>query len=51
LRDVLLAIPDVEQAGVSAEQLDAALDPAGYLGASAQFIDAALRAHEHLREL
>ena len=31
---------------MTAEQLDAALDPAGYLGASAQFIDAALRAHE-----
>ena len=50
LRDVLLAVPEVEQAGVTAEQLDAALDPAGYLGASAQFIDAALRAHEHISE-
>jgi len=46
LRDVLLAVPEVEQAGVTADQLDAALDPAGYLGASAQFTDAALRAHE-----
>jgi 3-carboxy-cis,cis-muconate cycloisomerase len=46
LRDVLLAAPEVEQAGISAEQVEAALDPAGYLGASAQFIDAALRAHE-----
>jgi 3-carboxy-cis,cis-muconate cycloisomerase len=50
LRDVLLAAPEVEQAGVTAEQLDAALDPAGYLGASAQFIDAALRAHEISRQ-
>jgi 3-carboxy-cis,cis-muconate cycloisomerase len=47
LRDVLLASPDVEQAGIAAEQVDAALDPAGYLGATAEFIDAALRAHEH----
>jgi 3-carboxy-cis,cis-muconate cycloisomerase len=46
LRDVLLAAPEVERAGVTAEQVEAALDPAGYLGASPQFIDAALRAHE-----
>jgi hypothetical protein len=44
---VLLAVPEVAQ-GVTAGQLDAALDPAGYLGASAQFIDAALDAHESL---
>jgi 3-carboxy-cis,cis-muconate cycloisomerase len=47
LRDVLLAVPEVAQ-GVTAGQLGAALDPAGYLGASAQFIDAALDAHESL---
>jgi 3-carboxy-cis,cis-muconate cycloisomerase len=46
LRDVLLAAPEVTRAGVTAGQVDAALDPAGYLGASAQFIDAALDAHE-----
>ncbi|HEY6788634.1 MAG TPA: 3-carboxy-cis,cis-muconate cycloisomerase, partial [Trebonia sp.] len=46
MRDVLLATPEVAQAGVTPGQLDAALDPAGYLGASAQFIDAALDAHE-----
>ena len=48
LRDVLLtalesAGPDV--AGITADQVEAALNPAGYLGASAAFIDAALRAH------
>jgi 3-carboxy-cis,cis-muconate cycloisomerase len=46
LRDVLLAAPEVARAGVTAGQVDAALDPAGYLGASSHFIDAALRAHE-----
>jgi 3-carboxy-cis,cis-muconate cycloisomerase len=46
LRDVLLAVPQVEQAGVTAQQVDAALDPAGYLGAAGEFVDAALRAHE-----
>jgi 3-carboxy-cis,cis-muconate cycloisomerase len=48
LRDVLLATPEVEQAGVTAEQVDAALDPARYLGAAEDFIDAALRAHAAL---
>ncbi|HTU76583.1 MAG TPA: lyase family protein [Trebonia sp.] len=48
LRDVLAAIPEVEQAHVTASQVDAALDPAGYLGAADQFIDAALEAHERL---
>jgi 3-carboxy-cis,cis-muconate cycloisomerase len=46
LRDVLLASPEAEQAGITAEQVDAALDPAGYLGASDEFIDAALAVHE-----
>jgi 3-carboxy-cis,cis-muconate cycloisomerase len=46
LRDVLLAAAEVEAAGISAEQVDAALDPAGYLGGSEEFIAAALRAHE-----
>jgi 3-carboxy-cis,cis-muconate cycloisomerase len=48
LRDVLLAIPEVERAGLTARQVDAALDPAGYLGAAGEFVDAALRAHQHL---
>jgi 3-carboxy-cis,cis-muconate cycloisomerase len=48
LRDVLVSAlesagPDV--AGITADQVEAALDPAGYLGASGAFIDAALRAH------
>jgi 3-carboxy-cis,cis-muconate cycloisomerase len=46
LRDVLLASPEAERAGVTADQVDAALDPAGYLGASRAFIDGALGAHE-----
>jgi 3-carboxy-cis,cis-muconate cycloisomerase len=46
LRDVLLAAPEVEQTGVSAGQIDAALNPAGYLGASEAFITAALHAHD-----
>ena len=32
-------------AGVTPEQVTAALDPAGYLGAAAEFVDAALAAH------
>jgi 3-carboxy-cis,cis-muconate cycloisomerase len=48
-RDVLLSTPEIEktlsQAGISRSQLEAALDPAGYLGASDDFITAALRAH------
>ena len=35
-------------AGVTPGQLDAALDPAGYLGAAAAFTDAALAAHREL---
>jgi 3-carboxy-cis,cis-muconate cycloisomerase len=49
LRDVLLAAPEVESkmadAGITADQIEAALDPAGYLGSSGQFITAALEAH------
>jgi len=49
LRDVLLATPDVadrlSQAGISAEEIEQALNPAGYLGASDAFIAAALAAH------
>jgi 3-carboxy-cis,cis-muconate cycloisomerase len=50
LHDVLLASPELEdrlaQAGIGQAQIEAALDPAGYLGASDDFITAALRAHE-----
>jgi 3-carboxy-cis,cis-muconate cycloisomerase len=50
LRDVLLASGELEdrlaQAGIGQAQIEAALDPAGYLGASEDFIAAALRAHE-----
>ncbi len=53
-RDVLLADPEFEdplrQAGIGPEQLAQALDPAGYLGESQEFITAARRGHEALRE-
>ncbi|HKA97142.1 MAG TPA: lyase family protein [Streptosporangiaceae bacterium] len=49
LREALLGVPDLrqrlDQAGVTDARLDAALDPAGYLGAAWAFIDAALAAH------
>lgn len=45
LRDVLLANPEITATGVSAEQIEEALDPAGYLGASGEFVSAALSAH------
>jgi 3-carboxy-cis,cis-muconate cycloisomerase len=52
LRDVLLAVPRLEErlssAGITAEQIDAALEPAGYLGSADAFITAALEAHESL---
>lgn len=46
LRDVLIADPEITAAGVSAGQIEEALDPAGYLGASADFVAGALRAHQ-----
>jgi 3-carboxy-cis,cis-muconate cycloisomerase len=50
LRDVLLSVPKLEDrllaAGVSAEQIDAALEPSGYLGSADAFITAALDAHQ-----
>ena len=50
LRDILLADPDLEdklaKAGITQADIDRALDPAGYLGAAAEFTDAALAAHE-----
>ena len=49
LRDVLLATPDVadklSKAGISAAEIEQALNPGGYLGASDAFIAAALAAH------
>jgi 3-carboxy-cis,cis-muconate cycloisomerase len=49
LRDVLLGVPELADrltaAGVTPEQVEAALEPAGYLGAAGVFIDAALAAH------
>jgi 3-carboxy-cis,cis-muconate cycloisomerase len=48
-RDVLLATPQIEDklaaAGVTQAQVELALDPSGYLGASQAFIAAALDAH------
>jgi 3-carboxy-cis,cis-muconate cycloisomerase len=48
-RDVLLATPEIEQklaqAGITPAQVERALDPAGYLGASDAFVTAALAAH------
>jgi 3-carboxy-cis,cis-muconate cycloisomerase len=53
LPDVLLASGELEdrlaRAGIGQAQIEAALDPAGYLGASDDFIAAALRAHERAR--
>jgi 3-carboxy-cis,cis-muconate cycloisomerase len=52
LRDVLLAVPKLENrlnsAGITAEQIESALEPAGYLGAADAFITAALEAHKSL---
>jgi 3-carboxy-cis,cis-muconate cycloisomerase len=49
LRAALLGDPGLrgrlEAAGVTPAQVEAALDPAGYLGAAGEFVDAALAAH------
>jgi 3-carboxy-cis,cis-muconate cycloisomerase len=49
LREALLGPAEPREqlgrAGITPGQIDAALDPAGYLGASQQFTDAALAAH------
>jgi 3-carboxy-cis,cis-muconate cycloisomerase len=49
LRDALLGVPDlagwIDGAGITGAQIDAALDPAGYLGSAGAFTDAALAAH------
>jgi 3-carboxy-cis,cis-muconate cycloisomerase len=53
LRDVLLSVPKLEErlasAGITAEQIDSALEPAGYLGVTDALITAALEAHETLK--
>jgi 3-carboxy-cis,cis-muconate cycloisomerase len=55
LRDVLLAVPKLEErlssAGITAEQIDSALEPSGYLGSAGAFVTAALDAHEKLANL
>ena len=52
LRDVLLAVPKLEErlssAGITAEQIDSALEPSGYLGVADAFVTAALDAHQAL---
>jgi 3-carboxy-cis,cis-muconate cycloisomerase len=49
LREALLGVPElagrVDGAGITSAQVDAALDPAGYLGSAGEFTDAALAAH------
>jgi 3-carboxy-cis,cis-muconate cycloisomerase len=49
LRAALLGDPDLRRrldaAGVTPAQAESALDPAGYLGAAGEFVDAALAAH------
>jgi 3-carboxy-cis,cis-muconate cycloisomerase len=49
LRDVLLETPEIEdkltRAGITPVEVERALDPAGYLGASEAFITGALAAH------
>jgi 3-carboxy-cis,cis-muconate cycloisomerase len=49
LRTALLGDPDLrgrlDAAGVAPAQVEAALDPASYLGAAGEFVDAALAAH------
>jgi 3-carboxy-cis,cis-muconate cycloisomerase len=53
LRDVLLSVPKLEErlasAGITAEQIDSALEPAGYLGAAGAFVSAALDAHQRMK--
>jgi 3-carboxy-cis,cis-muconate cycloisomerase len=52
LRDVLLSVPTLEgrlaSAGITPEQIESALEPSGYLGASDAFVSAAVAAHESL---
>jgi 3-carboxy-cis,cis-muconate cycloisomerase len=52
LLDTLLDSPELRQrldeAGIAPKQVEAALDPAGYLGSAGEFVDAALVAHSAL---
>jgi 3-carboxy-cis,cis-muconate cycloisomerase len=54
LRDVLLAVPKLEgrlaSAGITPEQIESALEPAGYLGAADAFVTAALSAHAAIEQ-
>ena len=54
LRDVLLAVPKLEgrlaSAGITPEQIESALEPAGYLGAADAFVAAALSAHAAIEQ-
>ena len=49
LRDALLDTPEtrrlLDEAGVTPERVESALDPAGYLGSAGEFVAAALTAH------
>jgi 3-carboxy-cis,cis-muconate cycloisomerase len=44
LRDEL-----IESVDLSEQEIDRALDPAGYLGSAGAFVDRALKAHEERR--
>jgi hypothetical protein len=50
---VLLSVSGLEErlsaAGITAEQIESALEPSGYLGAAGTFVTAALQAHEALK--
>jgi 3-carboxy-cis,cis-muconate cycloisomerase len=52
LRDTLLDSPELrdrlDEAGIAPKRVEAALDPAGYLGSAGEFVDAALVAHTAL---
>jgi 3-carboxy-cis,cis-muconate cycloisomerase len=52
LRDVLLSVPTLAgrltSAGITPEQIESALEPAGYLGAADAFVTAAVAAHKSL---
>jgi 3-carboxy-cis,cis-muconate cycloisomerase len=52
LRDVLLSVPTLAgrltSAGITSEQIESALEPTGYLGATDAFVTAAMAAHESL---
>jgi 3-carboxy-cis,cis-muconate cycloisomerase len=52
LLDALLDSPELrprlDEAGIAPKQVEAALDPAGYLGSAGEFVDAALVEHSAL---